>query len=130
MKTSTIYAILFMLIMSIIAINVAESQDISTNYNCSAIYNESTGAYDVKLTGVTQAAAVNMLVDQIKQSTLIEHDMQVFDYTVSYAKKMYTVDLTANVTGSDREGYPMQFETLAEVKKHVKACIKYLLDNL
>lgn len=107
---------------------MSQAQDISTNYNCSAVYNESTGAYDVQLTGVSQAAAVNMLVDQIKQSTLIDGDMQVFDFTVSYAKKMYTVDVIESV--GNKEGYPMYFETLAETKKHVKGCIKYLLDNL
>lgn len=105
-----------------------QAQDISTNYGCSAAYNESTGKYDLTLIGVSQKRSVDLIVDQIKSKC--QTPQQVSSYIVEYdpASKVYTVSLDERVEG--RQGFPITYTSISDVKDFIKKDLKFALDNL
>jgi hypothetical protein len=127
MKKATIWALIYFTVLSAVAFTVA-GQDVTTSYGCSATYNETSGKYDVVLTGVSQKKSVDLLVDQIKAKTTSPQQVSCYIVEYSLTDKLYTVSLEEKVEG--REGFPTTFSNITDVKDFIKKDLKYALDNL
>ena len=103
-----------------------QAQDVTTNYGCSMTYNETSGKYDVTLTGVSQKKSVDLLVDQIQARS--DTPQQVGGYIIEYDNKTYTVSLDENIQG--REGFPATFTSVSDARTYIKKDLKFALDNL
>lgn len=78
--------------------------------------------FEINMRGLSQKTAVNLVIDHciVAKCTDVQ---TIGNYNVVYKDKVYTVDLIPGV--EPREGYPMTFTSIGDVRKQLKLVIKY-----
>lgn len=119
-----------MMVLMLGAWTMCKAQDVQTNTGGKAIYIEDAGKYTVTIPGVSQNAAIGLLVEYAIKARVPE-PQTISGYEVRFLedRKLYEIN---DVSGYVKPGmnYPMYFTSIADARKHLKTEILAALTNL